>query len=103
MYLAEEAIGLAKSAGWEVDYGMKFQSLTEEEEEENGTKDEWEDEELRESIAVGSLMRVRSANSPTFLGKGQLASVHSHLHSSHIPLVFVNSSLSPLQLRNLEK
>lgn len=101
MYLAEEAIGLAKSAGWEVDYGVNFHSL--EEEGEQGEKDQWLNEELRESIAVGSILRVRSANSPTFLGKGQLSSVHHHLSNSHIPLVFVNSSLSPLQLRNLEK
>jgi len=98
VYLAEEAIGLAKSAGWEVDYGVNFQSV-----EEEGEKDQWLDEELRESIALGSILRVRSANSTNFLGKGQLASVQRHLASSHIPLVFINSALSPLQLRNLEK
>lgn len=100
VYGAEEAIGLAKAVGWDVDYAGMGEWETEGNEEE---KDEWQNPSLRESLALHSLLRVRQPLSSHFLGKGQLSTIHSRLISHSISLVFLNTSLTPLQHRNLEK
>lgn len=105
MSLAEEAIGLAKSVGWEVDYGLKYQEAEELQPEaaDETQKDEWQDDQLRESIAGGSIVRIRAPLSPSFLGKGQLTATLQHIRSNKISVVFVNTTLSPQQLKSLEK
>ena len=99
--MAEEAIGLAKSVGWEVDYGLKYKDETEDVPAE--VRNEWEDDHLRESIAIGSVVRVRTAQSATFLGKGQITATLEHIQNNNIGVVFVNAALTPPQLKHLDK
>jgi predicted RNA-binding protein YlxR (DUF448 family) len=66
--------------------------------------DEWKNELLRESVAKSSLIRVRKVHSSTFFTKGKLNELGYYLKdNAQVNVVFVNSTLTSLQQKKLEK
>jgi 50S ribosomal subunit-associated GTPase HflX len=66
--------------------------------------DEWKNELLRESVAKSSLIRVRKIHSSTFFTKGKLNDLGYFLkENDKINVVYVNSTLSAMQQKKLEK
>lgn len=66
--------------------------------------DEWKNILLRESMAKSSLIRVRKVHSSTFFTKGKLNELGYFLKDNKdINVVFVNSTLTSLQQKKLEK
>ena len=66
--------------------------------------DEWKNELIRESMAKSSLIRVRKVHSSTFFTKGKLNELGYYLKDNKdINVVFVNSTLTSLQQKKLEK
>ena len=66
--------------------------------------DEWKNVHLRESIARSSLIRCRHISSTTYFSKGKLNELGLFIKdNSQIQVVFINSSLTSLQLKKLQK
>lgn len=60
--------------------------------------DEWKNEYIRESVARSSIIKVRKIHSGTYFTKGKLNEIGYFLkENSDINVVFVNSTLTPLQ------
>lgn len=65
---------------------------------------EWEDANLRESIARSSLIRCRKVSPSTFFTKGKLNEIgHFIKDQQDINVVFMNTSLTAVQIKKLEK
>ena len=66
--------------------------------------DEWKNELLRESVAKASLIKVRRIHSSTYFTKGKLNDLGYFLKDNEdINVVFINSTLTALQQKKLEK
>jgi 50S ribosomal subunit-associated GTPase HflX len=66
--------------------------------------DEWKNELLRESVAKSSLIKVRRIHSSTYFTKGKLNDLGYFLKDNEdINVVFINSTLTALQQKKLEK
>ena len=70
--------------------------------------DEWTNPELRQSIAASSMLKVRNPLSPTFFGSGkvnsnQISQLSMFISEKHITTLFINTTLTPSQQRNLER
>lgn len=66
--------------------------------------DEWRNELIRESTAKSSLIKVRKIHSSTFFPKGKLNELGFFLKdNSSINVVFINTTLTALQQKKLEK
>jgi 50S ribosomal subunit-associated GTPase HflX len=66
--------------------------------------DEWKNELLRESVAKASLIKVRRIHSSTYFTKGKLNDIGYFLKDNEdINVVFINSTLTALQQKKLEK
>jgi len=66
--------------------------------------DEWKNANLRESVAQGSLIRCRQISSTNFFTKGKLNELGLFIKDNEsINVVFVNTSLSAVQIKKLEK
>lgn len=75
-----------------------------EEDENYAEQDEWRDVNLRESVAKSSLIRCRKISSTNFFTKGKLNELGLYIKETRsINAVFVNSSLTPIQIKKLEK
>jgi 50S ribosomal subunit-associated GTPase HflX len=75
-----------------------------EDNEEYDMYDEWKNELLRESVAKSSLIKVRKIHSSTYFTKGKLNDIGYFLKdNSDINVVFINSTLTALQQKKLEK
>jgi 50S ribosomal subunit-associated GTPase HflX len=64
--------------------------------------DEWKNLLLRESLANSSLVKVRNVKASTFFTKGRLNELGRYLQTTKVDVIFVNTSLSFVQKRNLE-
>lgn len=66
--------------------------------------DEWKNENLRESVAQGSMVRCRQISSTNFFTKGKLNELGLFIKDNErINVVYVNSALSAVQIKKLEK
>lgn len=65
--------------------------------------DEWKNEILRDSLAKSSLVKVRKQSSGTFFTKGKLNEIGLFVEENDVDVVFVNTTLTPLQQKKLEK
>jgi 50S ribosomal subunit-associated GTPase HflX len=75
-----------------------------EDNEEYDMYDEWKNELLRESVAKSSLIKVRRIHSSTYFTKGKLNDLGYFLKDNEdINVVFINSTLTALQQKKLEK
>ena len=75
-----------------------------EDNEEYDLYDEWKNELLRESVAKSSLIKVRKIHSSTYFTKGKLNDLGYFLKDNKdINVVFINSTLTALQQKKLEK
>lgn len=75
-----------------------------EDNEEYDLYDEWKNELLRESVAKSSLIKVRKIHSSTYFTKGKLNDLGYFLKDNpEINVVFINSTLTALQQKKLEK
>ena len=75
-----------------------------EDNEEYDMYDEWKNELLRESVAKSSLIKVRKIHSSTYFTKGKLNDIGYFLKDNEdINVVFINSTLTALQQKKLEK
>jgi hypothetical protein len=157
--MAEEAIGLAKSLGWSVAWGVQdrlveakdtdlpelkleeqkgrrlarqpgytvdgeklnegdkvyvddvegyytkdgFLMEVEQSESDDFELDEWTDEKLRERIALTCIQRVRHISPSHFFGKGKVQEIARCIEEEAATVVFINSTLSAVQHRNLEE
>lgn len=64
--------------------------------------DEWKNVLLRESLALSSLLKVNLIKASTFITKGRLHQIGLFLQENPVDVVFINSTLSYVQKRNLE-
>jgi small GTP-binding protein len=64
--------------------------------------DEWKNILLRESLANSSLVKVKNIKASTFFTKGRLNEICQYLQHSKADVIFVNTTLSFVQKRNLE-
>lgn len=71
-------------------------------EDENQLYDEWKNILLRESLALSSLIKVKNIKASTFFTKGRLNELGQFLQKNKVDIIFVNSTLSFVQKRNLE-
>ena len=65
--------------------------------------DEWKNEKLRDCIARSSLMKLRNISGGTYLTKGKLNEIGDFVKNENIDVVFVNDTLSPMQINKLQK
>ncbi|CAI2361074.1 unnamed protein product [Moneuplotes crassus] len=161
---AEEAIGLAKSLGWNVvpgpgwkqeytdkiqeEYGSEEEQLSEEtygsdydsdgyvkperankvfkngdyvytataqgvfwedgiitdpHEEEFDLYDEWKNKLVRDSMAKSILINVKKVSSSLFFTRGKLNDLGQYIKSQDVEVVYVNTMLTPIQQKKLEK
>lgn len=74
------------------------------EEEGAAEDDEWKNANLRESVARSSLIRCRKISSTNFFTKGKLNELGLYIKETQdINAVYINSSLTPTQIKKLEK
>jgi hypothetical protein len=65
--------------------------------------DEWRNILLRESIALSSIIRMKIIKSSTFFPKARLSELGSYIKAHpDLEVVFINTSLTVIQKRNLE-
>ena len=73
-------------------------------EEVNGEESEWLNVNLRESVARSSLIRCRKISSTNYFSKGKMNELGLFIkENTDINVVFINSSLSAVQIKKLEK
>jgi GTP-binding protein HflX len=60
-------------------------------------------EAIRLEIAWADVLRVREVRPATFLGGGQVEAIAARVKAEHVELVLVDTALSPIQQRNLER
>lgn len=65
--------------------------------------DEWKDVIIRDSLAKASLIKIRNVASGTFFTKGKLNELGLFIKERAIEVVFVNTTMTPLQVQKLEK
>ena len=65
--------------------------------------DEWKNDLLRDSLAKHSLIRVRKISSGTFFTRGKLNEIGTFVKENNVNVVFVNSNLTSLQIKKLER
>jgi 50S ribosomal subunit-associated GTPase HflX len=70
--------------------------------EEDDLYDEWKNLLLRESLAFSSLVKVKRTKASTFFTKGRLHELGEFIKSQKLDVIFINTSLSYVQKRNLE-
>ncbi len=70
--------------------------------EEDDLYDEWKNLLLRESLAFSSLVKVKRTKASTFFTKGRLNELGQFIKSQKLDVIFINTSLSFVQKRNLE-
>lgn len=74
------------------------------EDEDLNEESEWHNVNLRESIARSSIIRCRKISSTNFFSKGKMNELGLYIkETSDINVVFINSSLSAIQIKKLEK
>lgn len=67
-------------------------------------QDEWRNANLRESVARSCLVRCRKVSSTNYFTKGKLNELGLHIKENpDINVVFVNTSLTGIQIKKLEK
>ncbi|MBT6511376.1 MAG: GTPase HflX, partial [Rhodospirillaceae bacterium] len=54
-------------------------------------------------IISEELISIRQPKPGTFLGTGQIKELHGYIEANEIELVFIDTTISPVQQRNLEK
>lgn len=64
--------------------------------------DEWKNLNVREELALSSICSVSNIKASTFFSKGRLSEIGNYLRKTDVDVVFVNTSLSVIQRRNLE-
>lgn len=64
--------------------------------------DQWKNILLRETLATSSIINVRTIKASTFFSKGRLAQLGTFIKNSKADVVFINTTLSIVQKRNLE-
>lgn len=64
--------------------------------------DEWRNSSIRESLAFSSLCNMNNIKASTFFSKGRLSEIGNYLRHSNPDILYVNTSLSVIQRRNLE-
>ncbi|OMJ71417.1 hypothetical protein SteCoe_30379 [Stentor coeruleus] len=69
---------------------------------------EWTNPELRHNIAASSMIRIRRPTSHLFFGSGkvtykQIQEISSYIIQQHITTLYINTIITPLQQRNIEK
>lgn len=64
---------------------------------------EWKNMILRHSLAVSSIIKVNETKASTYLNKYVMSRLTSYLEENKINVVFVNSTLTFTQKRNMEK
>ena len=64
--------------------------------------DEWKNLNIREDMALSSICSVGAIKASTFFSKGRLSEIGNYLRQTEVDVLFVNTSLSVIQRRNLE-
>lgn len=64
---------------------------------------EWRNKIIRKSIAKSSLVKVKKIHASNFFTKGKVIMLGEFIAENKINAVFINSNLTPLQSRNLER
>jgi len=64
--------------------------------------DEWKNLNIREDLALSSICSVSHIKSSTFFSKGRLSLLGNYLRQTEVDVLYVNTSLSVIQRRNLE-
>ena len=65
---------------------------------------EWQNPNLRESVAKSSLIRCRKISSTTFFTKGKLNELGLFIkQEKEINAIFINTTLTAIQVKKLEK
>ncbi len=64
--------------------------------------DQWKNLNIREDIALSSICSVNNIKASTFFSKGRLSEIGNYLRNTEVDVVYVNTSLSVIQRRNLE-
>jgi hypothetical protein len=83
--------------------GVWFEPTSSSDEYKDELYHEWKNKGLRESFALGSMVKIRLTKNSTFFGKGKLLELGTFIRDNDIQSVFINKELSPLQIKNLEK
>jgi hypothetical protein len=70
---------------------------------EDDVYDEWKNILLRESIALSSIIRVKNIKASTFFPKARLTEIGHYIKAfKDLEVIFVNTTLTVVQRRNLE-
>ncbi|OMJ81041.1 hypothetical protein SteCoe_18606 [Stentor coeruleus] len=88
-------------------YNIKTQTLSINQDNSDSSSDdegnEWTNPELRHNIAASSMIRIRKPSSYLFFGTGKISELTAYIIQSHITILYINTILTPLQQRNIEK
>lgn len=64
--------------------------------------DEWKNVNVRENLALSSICNINSIKASTFFSKGRLNEIGNYLRLNEVDILYINTSLSVIQRRNLE-
>lgn len=65
-------------------------------------EDEWKNTNLREHLALNSMCSINNLKASTFFSKGRLNEIGNYIRETEADILFVNTSLSVIQRRNME-
>lgn len=74
-----------------------------EDEEDEGELSEWKSLSLRHSLAISSMVKINEIKASTYFNKNKLNLMRDYLIETPPNVVFVNTSLTITQKRNIEK
>jgi 50S ribosomal subunit-associated GTPase HflX len=64
--------------------------------------DEWRNVNIRENLALNSICSINNVKASTFFSKGRLNEIGNYLRETDADILYVNTSLSVIQRRNME-
>lgn len=76
---------------------------TDEESDEEEIGDEWTNAELRQSIALSNMIRIRKPSANHFFGSGKVLEIASFISEKYVSTLFINTILTASQQRNIER